>query len=432
MLKDMPKKSLEAQTQPETGSGERVLGTWQAAGLSVAVIVSAAQYGLGALLGAAVMVPVIYALARLRRYAPHARNTAELVGATLGPKAGTAAGTVQLLAYVVLTAKFATALGSLLLLQFSSGEDPAENFSWLPVAAAGTAVVVGAIVCWASTRVIASLVAPLVIAGLLISVYLAVAVTARVAAGSDPVVIGTAATQGRLSGQLVGFGLGMVGVELITVRSARVARPGRSMSLAVAVVAAAALVLWVGDHQGVVGPWRWSAKLLGEAVPEFYAEAGRTWMTITGVAVGVAAELASGLAVVRVAADLAVTRQARPNTIARVVLMALVAVTAAVLSAHGARWIGLVILGAAPLLLMALYVFVTEANSRVPGDSVVAWWVRLVMPAVAAVAVVKPLVDSEFAAVEVATVAAAAIGVGAAGAAAALLARPRDRTAKSE
>ncbi len=82
-------------------------------------------------------------------------------------------------------------------------------------------------------------------------------------------------------------------------------------------------------------------------------------------------------------------------------------------------------MGAAPLLLMALYVFVTEANSRIPGDSVVAWWVRLVMPALAAVAVVKPLVDSEFASVAVATVVAAAAAVCAARAAAALLAPAR-------
>ncbi|OBI36790.1 hypothetical protein A5708_07590 [Mycobacterium colombiense] len=61
-----------------------------------------------------------------------------------------------------------------------------------------------------------------------------------------------------------------------------------------------------------------------------------------------------------------------------------------------------------------------------------AWWVRLVMPALGVVAVVKPLVDSELASVEVATVVAAAIGVCAAGAAAALLVRPRDRTAESE
>lgn len=204
------------------------------------------------------------------------------------------------------------------------------------------------------------------------------------------------------------------------------------MSLAVALVAGAAVVLWVGDHQGVVGPWRWSAKHLAEAVPEFYAGPGQKWMAIAGISLAVAAALSSAWATVRAAAGLAVLREATPNAGLRLAVVGLLAVVAAVVSAHGARVIGLVILGAAPLLLMALYVVVTEADSRIPGDSVVAWWVRLVMPALGVVVVVKPLVDSEFALVEVATVVAAAIGVCAAGGAAALLARPRNRTAKSE
>lgn len=428
----MPKKMLRASPRPGSAAKESQLGTWQAAGLSMAVIVSAAVHGLGAVVGAAVMVPVIYALARLRAHAPNARNTAELIGATLGRRAGTAAGAAQLCAYLVLAAKFATTLGLELLQRFSPSEDLATTISWLPVAAVGAAVVVGAAACRCPTRVIASVATLLVIAGMLVYVYLAVAVSARVAAGSDAVVIGTAATQTQLSGQLVGFGLGMVGVELITVRSARVARPGRSMSLALALVAATGVVLWVGDHQGVVGPWRWSAKHLAEAVPQFYAGPGQKWMAIAGIGLALAAALSSGWAAVRAVTGLAVMREATPNVGLRLAVVGLVAVVAIVVSAHGARWIGLVILGAAPLLLMALYVFVTEANSRIPGDSVVAWWVRLVMPAVAAVAVVKPLVDSEFAAVEVATVVAAVLGVCAAGGAAALLTRPRHRTAESE
>ncbi|OBB92095.1 hypothetical protein [Mycobacterium sp. 852002-40037_SCH5390672] len=417
----MPKKSLPAPAQPESGSGESVLGTWQAAGLSMAVIVSAVVYGLGALLGAAVTIPVIYALVRLRAHAPNAHSTAEMIGATLGRRAGTAAGIVQLCAYVVLAAKFATTLGLELVQLFSSTEDPAQIVSRLPLGAVVAAVAAGATVCLAPTRAIASVVAPLVIAGLLVYVYLAVAVTARVAAGSDAVVIGTAATPGQLSGQLVGFGLGMVGIELITVRSARIARPGRSMLLAVAVVAVAAVTVWVGDHQSVVGPWRWSAKHLAEAVPQFYAGPGQTWMVIAGVSLAVAAALSSGWAAVRAAGGLVVMRGATPNAGLRVAVVAIVALVAAVISAHGARWIGLVILGAAPLLLMALYVFATEANSRIPGDSVVTWWVRLVMPALGVVAVAKPLADSAFASVEVATVVAAAAAVCAAGAAAVLL-----------
>ncbi|OSC25116.1 hypothetical protein B8W69_19455 [Mycobacterium vulneris] len=428
----MPKNMLRASPRPGSGAKKASLGTWQAAGLSMAVIVSAAVHGLGAVIGAAVVVPVIYALTRLHAYAPNARNTAELIGATLGRRAGTAAGILQLCAYLVLAAKFATTLGLELLQLVSPSEDLAGILSWLPIAAMGAAVVVGAAACWFPTRGVASVVAPLVFVGLLVYVYLAVAVTARIAAGSDAVVIGTAATQAQLSGQVVGFGLGMVGVELITVRSARIARPGRSMSLAVALVAVAAVVLWVGDHQGVVGPWRWSAKHLAEAVPQFYADPGQKWMAIAGVSLAVAAALSSGWAAVRAAAGLAVMREATPNAGLRLAVVGLVGVVAVVVSAHGTRWIGLVILGAAPLLLMALYVFVTEANSRIPDDSVVAWWVRPLMPAVGVVAVVKPLVDSELASVEVATVVAAAIGVCAAGAAAALLARSRDRTAESE
>lgn len=427
----MPKKSLLAQARPESGSGEYVLGTWRAAALSMALIAPAAWYGLGALLGAAVMIPVIYALARLRRHAPQARSTAELIGATLGRKAGTAAGIVQLLAYLVLAAQFAATLGLQLLQLLSPGDDPAAIVSWLPVGAAAAALVVGAAACWPSTRAVASLAMPLVLAGLLLYVCLAVAVTALVTLSTDPVVIGSAATPRPLSGQLVGFGLGMVGVELLTVRTPRIARPGRSMSLAAAVVAAAAVVLWVGDHRGVAGPWRWSATMLAEAVPEFYTDEGRRWMAAAGIALAVAAALVTGWAATRAAAGLAAMRGATPNAGLRLAVMGLVAVVAVVVSAHGMRSIGMVILGAAPLLLMALYVLVAEANSRIPGDSVVAWWVRLVMPAVAVVAVVKPLVDSQFAPVQVATVAAAAIGVGAAGAAP-LLARHREGTAKSE
>lgn len=421
----MPKKSLRPSPHPESGAEGPLLGTWQAAGLSMAVIASATVYGLGALLGAAVVIPVIYALTRLRAYAPDARSTAELIGATLGPRAGFAAGVVQLFAYLALAAKFAIALGVVVLLRFSSGADPAKVVPWLPIGALVAAVAVGAVVCWGSTRAVASVVALLVVAGLLVSVYLAVAVSARVAAGGDAVVIGTAATSTQISGQLVGFGLGMVGVELVTVRVARIAAPGRSMSLAVAVVAGSAVVLWVGDHQGVAGPWRWTAEHLAEAVPEFYADAGWTWMAVAGIALAAAAALASGWAVVRVAAGLAVAREATPNAGLRVAVAGVVAAVAAVLSAPGLRGIATVVFGAATLFLVAVYVFVTEANSRTPDDSVVAWWVRLIVPALAVVAVIKPVAAAHFAAVEVATVIVAMFGVCAAVAAASMSRGPR-------
>lgn len=104
---------------------------------------------------------------------------------------------------------------------------------------------------------------------------------------------------------------------------------------------------------------------------------------------------------------------------------------AAILSANGMRGIATVVFGAASLLLVLLYVFATEANSRIPGDSLVAWWVRLIVPALAAVLVVKPVVDAHFAVVEVATVIATMLGACAASVAASLSREPRV-AAKSE
>lgn len=242
----MPKKSLRPPAPPESGPNGPLLGTWQAAGLSMAVIASAAADGLGALLGAVTVIPVIYALTRLRAYAPHARSTAELIGATLGPRAGFAAGAIQLLAYLALAAKFAVALGAVVLVDFSSGDDPAKVVLWLPACALVAALAVGAVVCWVTTRVITT-----------------------------------------------------------------------------------------------------------------------------------------------------------------------------------------VVFGAAALLLVLLYVFATEANSRIPGDSLVACWVRLIVPALAAVLVVKPVVDAHFARVEVATVIATMLGACAASVAASLSRAPRI-PAKSE
>lgn len=403
------------------------LGIWQATGLGLAVIASAAWYGLGALLGAMVMVPVIYALSRLRAYAPDARSTAEMIGATLGPTAGAAAGIIQLCAYLLLAAKFASSLGLGLLQLISSGTDPAQVVSWLPAAAVSAAVIAGVAVCLTSTPILTSLVALLVITGLLIYGFLAVAVTTRIAVGSVPLVIGTASTPEPLSPQIVGFGVAMVGVELITVRGARIPAPRRSMSLAVAAVAASAVVLWVGDHRGVAGPWRWTARHLWEVVQKLYAEAGETWMEVGSISLAVAAALASTWAAVHVVGGLANMHGAQPGIRLQLAVVGFIALLAAAVSARvtGDRGIAMVLLGAAPLLLIVLYVFMSEANSRIPGDSVAAWWVRLVMPSLALIAVVKPIADFHFAPVPVATVIAAAVTVFAAAALASIYTRRR-------
>ena len=105
------------------------------------------------------------------------------------------------------------------------------------------------------------------------------------------------------------------------------------MSLATVVVAVAAVVVWVGEHRGVAGPWRWSAKMLAEAVPEFYADDGRRWMAVASIALAVAAALVSGWAAVRAAAGLAVMREVTPNAGLRLAVVGLVGALGAMVAA---------------------------------------------------------------------------------------------------
>jgi ethanolamine permease len=390
---EMPKRPVRpipAGITPSAASDARPLGTWQAGGLVLAVIASALFFGLGALLGAVVTLPVIYALARLRAYAPQARSTAELIGSTLGPKAATAAGIVQLVAYLVLASKFSATLG-LPLLQLLSPHDPAAVGNWLPLVAVVPAVAATAVAYLVRSRALATSVAVLAAVGVLIYAYLAIALVARVVAGTEPIVIGTAMTEVPLPGQLIGFALAMVGVEVVTVAGTRAPTAGRAMGWAVAMTAAAAALLWYGDHQAVVGPWRWSAKFFQDAVEQFYAESGQMWMLIGSVAIAVAALLTVVWAMVRVAGGLvSMQRRVAKPWLTAVAVPLLIAMTILVQVLSG-EWTATVIQGAGVLLIVVLWVLSSEAAARIPGDSVIRWWIRLAIPSLAVIVGFAPL-----------------------------------------
>ena len=78
-----------------------------AAGLSLAVIGVATQFGRFAVFAALLLAPMVYVFSRLRGHAPQARTTSDLVGAVLGERFGVFAGLIQLVAYMLLAAKFA-------------------------------------------------------------------------------------------------------------------------------------------------------------------------------------------------------------------------------------------------------------------------------------------------------------------------------------
>lgn len=403
------------------------LATWQAAGLALAVIATSAFSGLGALLGAAAIIPVIYALARLRRGAPGAATTASLIGSTLGPLAGGASALIQACAYVVLAAKVAMLAGlQLLAVTAHPSDGGAGALAWLPAYVVGAAVVGAAAAYFASTRVVAGVVAVAAGAGLLIYVYLALAVVARVASGDPPVVIGSAATATPLSGQVVvGFGLAMVGAEAITARSRLIAAPGRAMSLAVGTVSLVAVMVWLADHQGAAGPWRWTARNFTDVVLEFYGTAGQQWLRVAGIAVSWACLVAMTWATMAVAENLPVCAGRGASPPLGLIAAGLAAGLAVLGSASwaGARWMAAVLPGIGLLLLLVVYVAVAQANARIPGDSVVAWWVRLLVPALAVAVVVTMLAGDDRGASPLVQVVVAGVIVAGAAAAALALAR---------
>lgn len=107
----MPKKQLTDSLALDDAAPSPGLAGWQATGLALAVAAMAARAGLGALVGAVLLAPIVYALVRLRRHAPDARSTAELVGSTLGPRGAAFAAVLQLTGYVLVAVTAARVFG---------------------------------------------------------------------------------------------------------------------------------------------------------------------------------------------------------------------------------------------------------------------------------------------------------------------------------
>ena len=86
----MPKKMVAGPTETGEEFGVAALPTWQAAGLSLAVVVGRVFNGSGALVFGLFSVAVIWTLHRLHTHAPQSRTTADLIASV--PGAAPAAG----------------------------------------------------------------------------------------------------------------------------------------------------------------------------------------------------------------------------------------------------------------------------------------------------------------------------------------------------
>ncbi|MBS1696695.1 MAG: APC family permease [Actinobacteria bacterium] len=223
-----------------------------AAGLSLAVIGFATQFGVLTVSAAVLLAPMVYVFARLRGHAPDARTTSDFVGAVLGERFGVFAGLVQLVAYLLLAVMFARTLAFGLwgMLGVFRGllPNPAST-AGTTVFAVGSIIAVvaaGVIAHLLSTRGISWVVAILAAAGMLAYFYIAVALVALIATGSQPrdpsIAMDSPPVTYGLVDAVLAVGL-IVGFEVVTTINRDVRFVGRSMGLALALTAGCALIV---------------------------------------------------------------------------------------------------------------------------------------------------------------------------------------------
>lgn len=382
----------------------------------------AARQGLGTLVGAAIVAPIVYALVRLRRHAPEAASTADLVGSTLGPRGATFAGTLQVTGYV-LVAVTAAQLFGLAWTPLSASDDPfgpVHTNDWLWSLWAVAAIVGAAVLVFAVPgRILAGLAAVLALGGLLVQFYYGLAVIARGLTGtvSDPNVGAAVAAQvnGLASaGMLAVAAVTLAGFEVVTTRTRRASTNGWPMSLAIAFVALVAVVGWWACQFSGYGEGSVDGASFGMVVDDVY---GGTGVQVVGVGTAMfafAALLALLWGVGAVIDGLDV--RAPSDAIFGGVVLAMVLLSIALI--HGGWTLGYV----GGLVLFALYAVVLVASARISADSVVTWWLRIVMPVVLVALVLLPLAWAEFSPGSLAPVVIAALLIAAAGAVAVVVA----------
>ncbi|MCV7422544.1 hypothetical protein H7K45_18530 [Mycobacterium yunnanensis] len=389
------------------------LAGWQATGLAVAAAAMAARTGLGSLIGAIILLPVVYALVRLRRHAPNAASTAELVGSAVGPRGAAFALILQVSGYALIAVTAAQTI-ALFLVPPEPSEDPfgpPQFNAWLWSLWAVAAIAAAATAVFAlSDRMVATLAAVLAACGLLIQFYYGLAVIARGLSGStsgQPVDAAAAPTGLVAAGTLALAAVSLAGFEVVTARTRRESTNGWPMGLGVGAVTLVAVIGWWACQHSGFGAGSLDGSSFGLAVMDFYGDTGMQIVDV-GTAMFIAAALVALLWGIAKATERLGTRVPSDAVFGGAVVAMVVL---AIVVIH-ARWtLGYV----GGLVLFALYGLVLIANSRIAADGVVSWWLRLIMPIVFAAVVLVPLAWAEFdtSAVKPVAVAAAVIAAAA-------------------
>jgi hypothetical protein len=126
---------------------------------------------------------------------------------------------------------------------------------------------------------------------------------------------------------------------------------------------------------------------------DLFADAGSIWLLTCALALGSAALLAITLAAVRTASRLThrISQHQHLGVVTVVVAAVLIVVTTQDWGSATSK-----LAGAAPLLLLTVYVIAAEANSRLPSPSDAAMVLRVWMPTLAVIVVLVLLSYYEF------------------------------------
>jgi hypothetical protein len=386
----MPKRTV-SETQDTGYFVPGILPTWRAAGLSLAVAGTAVFNGVGALGAVLIAAVVIYALERLHRHAPHAPSTSDLVGSTLGPPAARLTGMIQLIAYAVMAAGVAVSLGGL---SFYHSADPASAMAswWWPALSVAFVVLAATLVAVLPTRTIGAVAAVLAAVGLLVYFYVGLAIIAKVLSGTARLDIGPQSFPSALVtlATVIPLGLGLVGFEVASAANSRLQSVSRPLGLALAAVAVCTVTLLVAVNVAAAGGFQYQASSFSSIAVEMFGYPSRFWLLAGPVPLSCAAVLALLWAATRVAGRLF------GDGVATSTLVAVTVAVVAVVLCRYQRDVSGLLAGVAALLLLAVYILVAEANSRVSGTPAAVQVPRAVMLATATCVVFIPLRARDF------------------------------------
>jgi hypothetical protein len=339
-----------------------------AAGLSLAVIGIATQLGVFTAYAVVLLSPMVYVFARLHRQTPDARTTSDLVAAVLGERFGVFAGLIQLVAYLVMGAKFARLVAVDLLGPFLV-VDPSAPIGWFAVGSIAAVVAAGIVIYLLSTRGIARVAAILAAVGMLVYFYLALAVVTLIAAGNKPrdYSISMPATP------YVSYGLAdvllavlvVVGFEVVTAANRDVRSVGRSMGLAFALTAGVAVTVAAAVSPRLFRSIQMPSDVQFPSLVGAYLGNAGAWLLIGNLAFGCAALLMLTFGAVRVAQRLAEQFDVPLQEGAR--LAGVVGVVGVLVIVEW-LWSGLAaskLVDVGPLLLLAVYACAAHACARI-------------------------------------------------------------------